>query len=205
MTDLFLKAKHWQMFLLLFVLPIIFQFILMGIMMSSIITEGEPDPVPMFHFFSYFPILMIIYMVFHFGWQWSIAIGLQKKVPVEVSMKVNKFKVFFFIPLAYILVITSLISNSMRGYMMSDPEPNFALFGGLFAVIFPLHLFAMFCIFYIIYFVAKTFKTVELQRKVKFSDFAGEFFLVWFYPIGVWIIQPKINKMIEEPTDQHQL
>jgi hypothetical protein len=56
----------------------------------------------------------------------------------------------------------------------------------------------MFCIFYTLYFVAKTFKTVELQREVKFSDFAGEFFMIWFYPIGIWIIQPKINKMIEE-------
>ena len=46
------------------------------------------------------------------------------------------------------------------------------------------------------YFVAKTFKTAELQRKVSFSDFAGDFFLVWFLPIGIWIIQPKINRMV---------
>jgi hypothetical protein len=39
---------------------------------------------------------------------------------------------------------------------------------------------------------------------VKFRDFAGEFFLVWFYPVGVWIIQPKINKMIEV-SQQEQL
>ena len=47
------------------------------------------------------------------------------------------------------------------------------------------------------YFVAKTLKTVELQKEVLFSDFAGEFFIVWFFPIGIWIIQPKINKIIE--------
>lgn len=41
---------------------------------------------------------------------------------------------------------------------------------------------------------AKTIKTVELQKKVTFSDFAGEFFLLWFSPIGIWILQPKINK-----------
>jgi putative effector of murein hydrolase LrgA (UPF0299 family) len=69
---------------------------------------------------------------------------------------------------------------------------------GLFAFIIPIHLFAMFCIFYSLYFVAKTIKTVELQRAVTFSDFVLEFFLIWFYPIGIWIIQPQINKMIEE-------
>lgn len=52
--------------------------------------------------------------------------------------------------------------------------------------------------YYIMFFVAKTIKTVELQRQVKFGDFAGEFFLILYYPIGIWIIQPKINKMMEE-------
>ena len=52
----------------------------------------------------------------------------------------------------------------------------------------------------IVYFVAKTYKTVELQRQVSFSDFAGEFFMIWFYPIGIWIIQPKLNKIIENES-----
>jgi hypothetical protein len=55
----------------------------------------------------------------------------------------------------------------------------------------------MFGFLYSFYFVAKTFKTVELQREVAFSDFVGEFFLLLLFPIGVWIIQPKINKMID--------
>lgn len=87
---------------------------------------------------------------------------------------------------------------SMNGLMTNGTEPSGALIGILFAIIVPLHLFSMFCIFYSLYFVAKTFKTVELQREVSFSDFVGEFFLIWFYPIGIWFIQPKINKMIEK-------
>ena len=64
--------------------------------------------------------------------------------------------------------------------------------GWIVAIIIPLHLFSMFCIFYLI---AKTIKTAELQRKVGFGDFAGEFFLLWFYFIGIWINQPKVNKL----------
>ncbi|WP_373551080.1 hypothetical protein [Haliscomenobacter sp.] len=56
-------------------------------------------------------------------------------------------------------------------------------------------------IFYCIYHVAKTIKTVELQRKVTFSDFIAEFFLVWFFPIGVWILQPTINKLAAKDDD----
>jgi len=82
----------------------------------------------------------------------------------------------------------------MNGTIENGIGPN----PGIFGLIIPFHLFSMFCIFYCLYFVAKVFKTVELQRKVTFSDFAGEFFMIWFYPIGIWIVQPKINKMIEK-------
>lgn len=138
-------------------------------------------------------------MATFFGWFWSVAIGLQSKVPKNVIMKVKNFKIFFFIPLIYTLIFFSLFSVLINGLLCSNPPgPNDGLIGGLFTIIFPLHLFSMFCIFYSLYFVAKTLRTVELQREVKFVDFAGEFFMIWFYPIGIWIVQPKINKMIEE-------
>ena len=81
--------------------------------------------------------------------------------------------------------------------MQNETGPSGGLISGIFGIILPLHFLSMFGILHSMYFVAKTFKTVELQREVSFSDFAGEFFLIWFYPVGIWIIQPKINKMVE--------
>ena len=60
------------------------------------------------------------------------------------------------------------------------------------------NLLLTFSAFYCFYFVIKTIKTVELQKELRFIDFAGEFFLICFYPIGIWFIQPKVNKIIEE-------
>ena len=37
----------------------------------------------------------------------------------------------------------------------------------------------------------------ELQKEATFNDFVGEFFLIWFYPIGIWFVQPEINKVHE--------
>jgi hypothetical protein len=198
MTDKFLKARHWQLFLLTFGIPMILQFIMMGVIMSNIGTDTNPDPTIMFDYMKFFPIMMIILIGAFFGWFWSVAIGLQCKVPTNVKMKVKKFKIFFFVPMAYLLFIMLFIGVSINGLMTGETEPGGGLIASLFVIIIPLHLFSMFCIFYSLYFVAKTFKTVELQREVSFSDFAGEFFMIWFYPIGIWIIQPKINKMIEE-------
>jgi hypothetical protein len=51
---------------------------------------------------------------------------------------------------------------------------------------------------YSLYFVAKTIKTAELQKECTFKDFTEEFILILFYPIGLWIIQPRINKIYKD-------
>jgi hypothetical protein len=194
----FLKAKHWQLFLLMFGAPFLFQIFLMVTAFANV--GKDSDPMFMFNYFKLFPILMVIFMGTFFGWFWSIAVGLQNKIPNTVKMKLSKFKIFFFTPMVYMLLITiglASLFSWLPEASKSGSEPDVALLGISFAVIVPLHLFSMFCLFYCLYFVAKTIKTVELQREATFSDFAGEFFLIWFYPVGVWIVQPKINKMAE--------
>jgi len=62
-------------------------------------------------------------------------------------------------------------------------------------------IFVMYCLLYPSYFIAETFKTCELQREVKFHEFIGAFFLFLLYPIGIWIIQPKVNKMFANLND----
>ncbi|AYB30315.1 hypothetical protein [Chryseolinea soli] len=200
-TQTFLKAKHWHLFLLTFGIPMIFQFVMMGTMFASIAGGTQPpDPSEIFNFFKFIPVLMILFMGTLFGWIWSIAMGLQDKVPAGVKMKTTKFKIFFFIPIVYLLLFSvgiSMMMSALPVMIENGGKPNIGLIGSMIGIIFPLHFFVMFCIFYCNYFVAKTFKTVELQRETTFSDFVGEFFMIWFYPIGIWIIQPKVNKMAE--------
>ena len=68
MTDRFLKAKHWQLFLLTFGFPIIFQFILMGSMFANLSTNTNPDPEKILNYMKYFPIIMVLFMAIFFGW-----------------------------------------------------------------------------------------------------------------------------------------
>lgn len=197
MIKRFLKAKHWQLFTLMFGIPFLFQILMMVKVFPNINSEANLDPMEVFNMFKFFPIIMILFVVVFFGWFWSIAIGLQKKVPKNVTMKTKKFKIFFFIPLVYILCISLFISGMFSGIMQNETESIGGLTNGIVGIILPLHLLSMFGMFYSLYFVTKTFKTVELQKEVNFSEFAGDFFMMWFYFIGIWIIQPKINKMAE--------
>jgi len=202
MIDKFLSAKHWQLFILLFGIPFILQIVMTQRMFSTfnnIQTTGnlvEPD------FGNLFIITFVVsalYMAIFYGWMWSIGVGLQSKISKHFKMKVGRFKAFLLFPVVYIALIilcmTFLFSN------LENFNPS------LIAVILPLHFFAIFCMFYCLYFIAKTIKTAEEQKELRFSDFAGEFFLMWFYPIGIWFLQPRINKIhaseLDEGIEQH--
>jgi hypothetical protein len=203
--NLFLRAKHWQLFLLTFGIPLLLEIVMMYGIFSHVLQHPDegPDPYVFFSYFKLFPFIMLLFMGTMLGWQWSAATGLQKLLPAGITMKVTKFKIFLIIPVIYIFSILLVLFFVFKNLWSDD---NFAYRISIsFIVIIPLHLFSMFCLFYCLYFVAKTLKTVELQREVSFSDFVGEFFLTWFFPIGVWILQPRINKMIKdhEAVDEH--
>ena len=186
MIEKFLRAKHWQVFLIVFIIPYSLQFIAM--------TITKNDHTRMMNFS---PFIMIIFFLGLFGWFWSIAAGLKNNIPVGIKMKIKKFKIFLIIPMLYIPLAFGLMNLLFENIANNDGESSGAMIGGSLAIIFPLHILSMFGLLYSFYFVAKTFKTVELQREVTFSDFAGEFFMLLFFPIGIWVIQPKINKMIK--------
>ena len=165
-------------------LPIIIEIILI----PFIIIGNDPMVI-----LKIMPILFVFFVGGLFGWLWAIAINLQEKLPDHLKLKVNRFKTFLLIPIIYFVIFFVFIDYTMSGAIENGTGPDPAIF----ILIVPFHLFAIFCVFYCSYFVSRILKTVELQRKITFSDFAGEFFMILFFPVGIWIIQPKINKMIE--------
>jgi hypothetical protein len=185
MTKL-LHLKHWQLFLLLIGVPFLGQIITVGSFMG-----GDPS-----NMMIAFPLLMILYVTLHFGWLYTLGTQLYKKLPASVSMNLTLFKVFMFLPVAYILFIMLAMAYAFNA-PGTTPETVFGFAG----IIVPIHLFSMFCIFYCMYFIAKVLKSVEWQRPVTFGDYAGEFFLIWFFPIGIWILQPRINRLFDERSD----
>lgn len=200
MVNQFLKAKHWQLFFLLVGVPVGL-FLTIGVIISSIIKGGvPPEPEDFFKLFSiakFFPLVMILFASLVFSWFWSVSIGLQNSVPINVQMKTTKFSIFSILPLLYVsgfCVFIFITLHNIKPQEFRFPSEWIA------PIMFILQIVSVFGIFYSIYFAAKTLKTVELQREVKFADFAGEFFLFWIFPIGIWILQPRVNKIIEEET-----
>jgi len=186
MMKLFLQARHWQLFILMFAIFTLFHIVSMHIMLSNITAPATYDE-SIVSFMNYSPLLTVVALLILLGWIWSIAVGLQTKVPPIAKMKINRFKIFFFCPLLYMLGLYAFVL-----YTVDHRIENIIT---TLALVIPLHFFSMFCLLHNFYFAAKTLKTVELQREVVFSDFAAEFFLLLFYPAGIWIIQPRLNAL----------
>jgi hypothetical protein len=135
---------------------------------------------------------------------WTVAIRLQDKLPAQIIMPVKRFRIFFFIPLVYIALIMLFAGYVFFNDISRFGQPSRVQLGGLIGLILPVHLFAVFCILHTLYFVAKSLKTAEQQKVVRVSDFAGDFALLWLFPIGIWFIQPRINQLFDpslNPSD----
>lgn len=180
MTKL-LHLKHWQLFLLLFGVP----FLLELIAATALLINPELSAV-----LVAFPILVLLFAGLYLAWLYVLGVRLHQKFPGSVHLPLARFKLLLAFPVVYFLAFMIYM-----GITTGNPENMEIPATGILVAIIPLHLFAVFCILYCLYFVARELKSVEWQRPVTFNDFAGEFFLIWFYPVGVWFIQPRINKL----------
>jgi len=193
--NIFLKAKHWQLFLLNFGIPFFLYIAISIVMIGDILGHDNAGPDMVFSYMPIFFVLGFFANLIQYGWTWSVAIKMNRIIPEEFKLNTMAFKIFFWLPLIYFPIFAIffiLMFRSIDSITMS------------FLLLIPVHLFMVFCAFYCIYFTARVVKTAEYKRYTTVSDYIAEFIMIWFFPIGIWFIQPKINKMYEEYQDQLQ-
>ena len=129
-------------------------------------------------------ITFLIYMISLIGWIYSIG-----KITNSLNEKyklINQKEDLWF--------ILYLITTLPFGYFYINLEygnvnPLIIIIPGIIGLI---------SIIKLVNFSAKAFKQNELKNELKFKDYENEFFLILFLIIGVWIIQPRLNKMIKK-------
>ncbi|WP_194778309.1 hypothetical protein [Pararhodonellum marinum] len=115
---------------------------------------------------------------------YPLAIGhfLQDYLPKKIELNYNFFLINFFI---WITVSSAIM-------ILSDGEGM--TFNGLLAIPF---FYVFYAFLYSIAFPAKTLKSIELGKKASFAEYFADFFLIFFLPIGIWFLQPRINRVIK--------
>lgn len=188
-----LSAKHWQIFLLLYAIPLVFQIsAIFKITTRMTVSEnGMETGAP-----SELLLLMAVvglYVVIHFGWMFTVATELQKMIAPEIPMKIKKFLVFWTFPLLYFSAFAILLGAAAASIEIVAPEQ---ILSDYFPWFLMAHLTAMLGIFYSNYFCAKTLGTAEQQKPLRFIDTVPDMVLFWMLPVGIWVLQPRLNKLL---------
>jgi len=203
MNSIFLRAKHWQLFIPLMAIPFI-TFLVFGFAVAIILLghnpKGPEDAVWIFYFF---PILFALCGFIQFAWFWNVITKLNPLVPTRRGkFPMKRIKLFFFIPIIYFCVLPFFIAFAVKTTAISDPGVDQMLQLGIMGIfVFIIHFFSIFCILHTIYFAAKTIRSAELQINARFSTFVGYFFLIWIFPVGIWFIQPRINALLDKANN----
>lgn len=187
MTALFTKAQHWQIFLVIFVLPRLLPLIL--------ILSNENGFIIQVQNFSIH--LGILAGTYYLGWLWVIGTKLHRLVIHGIKGSSLIFKASF-VSFALLVVIYLLL---IRIYFGPDSLTleflSFAIlstFGimllPLFIVIVPWLLCSAF--------IARQLALIRFQRSVELQDYLGDLVLLLIFPIGIWKIQPEINRLVQD-------
>jgi len=172
----FVRAKHWQVFL------IVVGFYLAGqiAFINSIILSSRPADY-LSRFAWGVAILGALCTSVFFVWLWSLGKFLDPIIHTDLRMNHGLFRIALIYAGAYLILFMALSSNPR-----------------IVRAAIPLHLSFMLCMFYAVYFVSKALVLAETGKASSFYDYAGPFFLLWFFPIGIWILQPRIDRLYAE-------
>jgi hypothetical protein len=137
------------------------------------------------HIFT--PMLNIIFFLLYFGWIYSVA-----SIFYKPWIAGNKNLLFFKISIG-ILVCSVLFYNLFvlpeKLELFSDRNKNLSFF-----------ISAIICVadLYVIYFASKVLRSNELNRNVIIEQHQNEALLFFVFFIGIWFLQPRINKLFDK-------
>jgi hypothetical protein len=174
----FLRLKHWQVF-----------FVSWGLLTAFFACLfTQPDIIV-----YYLPLWILIFLIGttnSFIWVWVAVAEVIQTIALGMRPKDNLFRICFWIPVTYVSYLVGFLLFNLFVHKTEsfNIELELKLLGGF-------GLLSVMCILYGLMFAAKVIKSAELQRNLKFHEYLPEFVLLILAPIGLWVIQPRLNKL----------
>ena len=120
-----------------------------------------------------------------FAWMFSIGTWSNRHLPESRRRSPLLFGVSLALPIIYVLMYIILYIPLLESGGPSRP-PLWLL---------PMHMFSMLGIFYGIWYTARQLKSLLENEDADFMIFSSTFFLLFIFPIGIWLIQPEVNQL----------
>jgi len=188
--EIFLKAKHWQIFLLIIGIPLLIE-----VLDSFIVISGSGEA---FTFRAVLRFLLIIPFLTFYFWLYSVGYLLNERIRNHLSTRTGRFA------LSVGTSAFSLFFLSIFAFFIWDDWEQLMIDSDLTYIAFGIVVFlAIATLLMALSFVAKTLVRAERNADVKSSDFYGEFVMLLFFPIGIWILQPRINEVHAKDPRNH--
>lgn len=168
-----LRIPNWALFILLVIVPQTFPDNFTGIIVQII-----------------FGFLLMI---------WMIKVNEQMYIRIKGSPKIN-FKLFA-IGLIFGFTYITLILLLTDGYHISTGKDNYAEYGELLYIYIPGHIIVFAGFLYGLHFTAFSIHILEKQLFGQHTEYRILLAALFFFPIGLWWTQPKINRILRTPLD----
>ena len=161
-----LRAKHWQIFLILF------GFLFLNSIVGHVgkLTDD---------------VTYLLSFTLQIAWMLGLGYELNKR-----SEPKRNFRWIMSVGLVLILVAAMFrIKTNQDQMTMLIEETNMYIIVG-----FVIYLLSS--AFAIAGFVARALRSAETGEAVEINDYFKDFLLILFWPIGIWLVQPRINKLL---------
>lgn len=226
MKDFTLRAKSWLIFLPI-IFPTLLSFYLQyqyrgwisDVQQSAL---SGADPFEMFDidlsgYRTYFVGYLLIYCLAIFtqlGWYYSVGTGLRDHLPVGTELKEKRFRLALVISVVFAVLLLlgqyflfewlvdfapvffeSISSGEEPDF--GDPQQFVSRFLLIWGLVMLIGLLGFLAFAYLAYYAGKTVRCIEEQKPLRGSAVAGYAILSYFLFIGIWVLQPKINRLME--------
>lgn len=111
-------------------------------------------------------------------WLWAIAVEIPKNYSVNLKKAEALFKSIMLVGLVVWIIPSFMLDLGVL--------PNLVI-----------NILLIVLVVWVYSYAARVLKSAEMKKDIPWSEALTEFFLIWIYPIGVWIIQPRVNKLYE--------
>jgi len=173
----FLKLRHWELFLML-ALPTAMCF-LFRVPFKPLVVAS---------------IGLFLFIVL-FGWMFSVAVWCNSHLPTSHQSSVVGFGAALMVPVIYLLMYIFLYVPLLQPESSPERSPLWLL---------PMHMLSMVSIFYGFWYTSRKFKSLLEDEDADFMTFSSTFFLLFIFPLGIWIIQPSVNQLYHRLTSNER-
>lgn len=179
--DIFLRCRHWQMFLLVVGIPLVLQLV------QNILFVWT-GPTSAGSFSSLLGLLVIIPLFIYFIWIYTVGKRFNESI-LGSGRKVRMFEISLFVSFfghLFLLIYFWSYSN-----LINQAEGEELLPISLLALMV---FISFFTLFYALSFMARALVQMERGSNIHSSEYYSEFIMALIFPLGIWLLQPRINR-----------